>query len=1263
MKSFKKSVPLLIMVLIVITVVFVVWRNLRPSQVKKQIVKDESASRLVVQLGHSSSVRAVTFSHNARLALTGSEDRTAVLWEVATGKEIRRFVGHTAGINAIAFSPDDRFVLTGSGPIQLETDNISEPISDDSTVRIWEVNTGKELLRLEATADPNAVVPSNSVSTITSVAFSPDGKFVMAGLSRWEGKEDGDVFFEGIACLWNVETGKKIRQFKIQSSSGETKSSVAFSPDGHLALVGFDDSPGPELFDIATGKRIRQFAEKGLASFSYDGQQIFVSNGKIYNTQTGKLIKRFTNPSCHSVFSLNGQFIVARKSDGDCGLDLEWDLDMEVWDVSIDKRIIKIYENANNNATRIMSQPAFSPDNKFVLVGLEDGTSQIWNIISLKKEISFMGQAASYESQFSSDGRLIMAGNELWNITTGKLIQRFYRNQDTYRYKQGAFSPDSRQAFFLYNEYYATQNEGALFDLQTGQEVQHYKFGNMQVMGPVFSPNGKLVMTVDDRNFVNLWDISSGQLIQSIEQGQEANRFEDCPAAIFSPDGHFIFTTTTWQSSQQNQDNYHQGFYNRPGLFSVETGELIKAFTPKKNPEEHIYVNAAAFSPDGRFVVSVGSSPGYRDESMAIMWDIATGREIRRLEGHSEYITGVAFSPDGRFLLTAGNDRFAVLWEVATGKMIRKLESHLANGLSVSFSPNGRFILTGSQDGAMAVWDFVSGQELCRLTSFENGDWVVTTSDGRFDTNNLEDIQGMHWIISNDPLKPLPLEIFMRQYYEPRLLARILAGEKFKPLPSLAELNRTQPEVKIINVSPDSKETVQVTVEVASVKSTVQKDINGDPIESGVFDVYLFRNGQLVSYAPTDSSEEKSNSIWSKIISSFSSPSTNDGEIKLNKDGKATLTFSKIRLPRTGIEQIEFSAYAFNADRIKSATDRKTYTITPRLAPIKGHAYIISLGINAYEREGLNLRYAANDSRQVQNTVVNRLALRGDYEDVIGIPLISDYEVILADGRVVSAQEGTLQQVRDGKKRIIENQATKAHLRAVLDALAGREANADLLKAIPNADKLRAARPEDLVLLSVSSHGYTDSEGIFYIVPSDTGTAAVSSPEFRTHCVSSDELSRWLRDVDAGELVMIVDACHSAAAVEGTAFKPGPMGSRGLGQLSYDKGMRILTATQADNVALETNKVRQGLLIYALLQDGLSAWRADYKPQDKSILLSEWLNYGVERVPHLYSEVKDGRIRSVRETSDLLESEDKVQQPSLFDFARRRQELVLARQP
>jgi hypothetical protein len=74
---------------------------------------------------------------------------------------------------------------------------------------------------------------------------------------------------------------------------------------------------------------------------------------------------------------------------------------------------------------------------------------------------------------------------------------------------------------------------------------------------------------------------------------------------------------------------------------------------------------------------------------------------------------------------------------------------------------------------------------------------------------------------------------------------------------------------------------------------------------------------------------------------------------------------------------------------------------------------------------------------------------------------------------------------------------------------------------------------------------------VFYLLPTDTGTDKVLSPAFLRHCVSSDELSLWLRDVDAGEMAMIVAACHSAAAVEGTEFKPGPMGSRGRRRCTF----------------------------------------------------------------------------------------------------------------
>jgi hypothetical protein len=156
-----------------------------------------------------------------------------------------------------------------------------------------------------------------------------------------------------------------------------------------------------------------------------------------------------------------------------------------------------------------------------------------------------------------------------------------------------------------------------------------------------------------------------------------------------------------------------------------------------------------------------------------------------------------------------------------------------------------------------------------------------------------------------------------------------------------------------------------------------------------------------------------------------------------------------------------------------------------------------------------------------------------------------------------------------------------------------------------------------------------------------------------------------MREIDAGEMVMVIDACHSAASVEGTGFKPGPMGARGLGQLAYDKGMRILASTRADDVAMESTQTQQGLLSYALVKDGLNEKRADFDPVDKQILLPEWLKYEVKRVPELYAEVRSGQVKGVGEKDAKLtsyrrgvvvdydaagEKDTEAQQPSLFDF-------------
>jgi hypothetical protein len=118
--------------------------------------------------------------------------------------------------------------------------------------------------------------------------------------------------------------------------------------------------------------------------------------------------------------------------------------------------------------------------------------------------------------------------------------------------------------------------------------------------------------------------------------------------------------------------------------------------------------------------------------------------------------------------------------------------------------------------------------------------------------------------------------------------------------------------------------------------------------------------------------------------------------------------------------------------------------------------------------------------------------------------------------------------------------------------------------------------------------------------------------------------------VDAGEIVMILDSCHSAAAT-GREFRPGPLGDAGLGQLSYDKGIRILTATQADKTARATlvQQIGHSLLVEALIAE------AQAHPRET---VAEWLHDTEREVPHLthrlYPELSDSDVQS----------------PQLFDF-------------
>ena len=163
-------------------------------------------------------VRSVAFSPDGRSALSGSDDKTIKLWDVATGNEIRSFAGH-------------------SGHVTFDRVLARRP---NRAVR-QRRQDAQALGRRDGKGDPHL---RRACRCGNSVAFSPDGRSALSGSS------------DRTLKLWDVATGKEIRTF---TGHADMVWSVAFSPDGRTALSGSDDNT-LKLWDVATGKEIRTFA-------------------------------------------------------------------------------------------------------------------------------------------------------------------------------------------------------------------------------------------------------------------------------------------------------------------------------------------------------------------------------------------------------------------------------------------------------------------------------------------------------------------------------------------------------------------------------------------------------------------------------------------------------------------------------------------------------------------------------------------------------------------------------------------------------------------------------------------------------------------------------------------------------------------------------------------------------------------------------------------------------------------------------------------
>jgi WD40 repeat protein len=169
--------------------------------------------------------------------------------------------------------------------------------------------------------------------------------------------------------------------------------------------------------------------------------------------------------------------------------------------------------------------------------------------------------------------------------------------------------------------------------------------------------------------------------------------------------------------------------------------------------------NALVWSTDGEWIAS-----GHADGSLRL-WEVASGLEIQRLQGHQGSVLSVAFSPDGRLLASGAGDNTVRLWDMATAREQAPLSGHQSAVWSVVFSPDGRLLASGAKDNTVRLWDVATGECYAILAHLPQG-WVAYTPDGRYKLGG--DISGGFWHVIGlcrfepgelDPYLPTPLRL------------------------------------------------------------------------------------------------------------------------------------------------------------------------------------------------------------------------------------------------------------------------------------------------------------------------------------------------------------------------------------------------------------------------------------------------------------------------------------------------------------------------